>query len=111
MTLSLAGFLLAQPAPTGTDALAPSPPSSRSLQRRWMLVAWGAAALGVLTKGLVAAAIPAAVLLLYSAYSRDFSPWRRLHAPVGLPLFLPFPFPSPWIPPLPIPAFPPSFFV
>jgi 4-amino-4-deoxy-L-arabinose transferase-like glycosyltransferase len=35
MTLSLAGFLLAQPAPMG----------SRS-QRRWMLVAWGAAALG-----------------------------------------------------------------
>ena len=38
---------------------------------RWMLLAWGAAALGVLTKGLVAAAIPAAVLLCTALYSRD----------------------------------------
>ncbi len=53
-----------------------------------MLLAWAAAALGVLTKGLVAAAIPAAVLILYSLYARDFAPWRRLHAAVGLPLFL-----------------------
>jgi 4-amino-4-deoxy-L-arabinose transferase-like glycosyltransferase len=48
MTMSLAGFLVAQR-------------GSLSAQRRWMLVAWAAAALGVLTKGLVAAAIPAAV--------------------------------------------------
>jgi 4-amino-4-deoxy-L-arabinose transferase-like glycosyltransferase len=43
-----------------------------------MLIAWAAAAGGVLTKGLVAAAIPAAVLVLYSAIARDWSPWRRL---------------------------------
>jgi len=101
MTLSLAGFLLAQPAPTG----------SASRQRRWMLVAWGAAALGVLTKGLVAAAIPAAVLLLYSAYSRDFSPWRRLHAAVGLPLFLAIAVPWHWIAALRMPEFLRFFFV
>ena len=53
-----------------------------------MLIAWLAAALGVLTKGLVAAAIPAAVLVLYSLYARDTSPWRRLHVSIGLPLFL-----------------------
>jgi 4-amino-4-deoxy-L-arabinose transferase-like glycosyltransferase len=100
MTLSLAGFLLAQPAPIGSGR-----------QRRWMLVAWGAAALGVLTKGLVAAAIPAAVLLLYSAYSRDFSPWRRLHAAVGLPLFLAIAVPWHWIAALRMPEFLQFFFV
>ncbi len=57
MTLSLAAFLLAQ----------------RSAQSRgWMLLAWAAAGCGVLTKGLVAAAIPAAVLILYSAVFTRF---------------------------------------
>ena len=72
MTLSLAAFLLAQQAP----------------ELRWMLLAWAATACGVLTKGVVAAAIPAAVLILYTAYSRDFGPWRRLQLKWGLPLFL-----------------------
>jgi 4-amino-4-deoxy-L-arabinose transferase-like glycosyltransferase len=53
-----------------------------------MLLAWAATAAGVLTKGLVAAAIPAAVLVLYTAMTRDGSPWRRLHVAAGLPLFL-----------------------
>jgi 4-amino-4-deoxy-L-arabinose transferase-like glycosyltransferase len=100
MTLSLAGFLLAQPTSAEPGA-----------ERGWMLVAWGAAALGVLTKGLVAAAIPAAVLLLYSAYSRDFSPWRRLHAAVGLPLFLAIAVPWHWIAALRMPEFLQFFFV
>ena len=104
MTLSLAGFLLAQRAPVSGSP-------SRSLQRRWMLVAWGAAALGVLTKGLVAAAIPAAILLLYSAYSWDFSPWRRLHAAFGLPLFLAIAVPWHWIAALRMPGFLQFFFV
>jgi 4-amino-4-deoxy-L-arabinose transferase-like glycosyltransferase len=83
MSASLAGFLLAQQ----TDLK----------QRRWMLVAWIAAALGVLTKGLIAAAIPAAVLCLYSLWSRDFSPWRKLHASVGLPVFLIIIVPWHWL--------------
>jgi 4-amino-4-deoxy-L-arabinose transferase-like glycosyltransferase len=107
MTLSLAGFLLAQPRSVESGAVSPSP----SRQRRWILVAWAAAALGVLTKGLVAAAIPAAVLLLYSAYSRDFSPWRRLHAAVGLPLFLVIAVPWHWIAALRMPEFLQFFFV
>ncbi len=74
MTASLAGFLLAQ--------------QSVASERGWMLFAWAAAALGVLTKGLVAAAIPAAVLVIYSLCSRDFAPWRKLHPALGLPLFL-----------------------
>jgi 4-amino-4-deoxy-L-arabinose transferase-like glycosyltransferase len=73
MTLSLAAFLLAQQA---------------AQSKPWMILAWAATGFGVLTKGPVAAAIPAAVLMLYSAYSRDIAPWRRLHIAWGLPLFL-----------------------
>jgi 4-amino-4-deoxy-L-arabinose transferase-like glycosyltransferase len=75
MTVALAAFLTAQSA----DA---------RHERLLMLVAWAATALGVLTKGPVAAAIPGAVLVLYSLWSRDFSPWRRLHAAAGVALFL-----------------------
>jgi 4-amino-4-deoxy-L-arabinose transferase-like glycosyltransferase len=82
MTLSLVAFLLAQTAPQ---------------PRPWMLLAWAAAACGVLTKGLVAAALPAAVLMLYSGYSRDFTPWRRLHLTWGLPLFLAITVPWHWL--------------
>ena len=83
MTASLVGFLMAQHAPES--------------ERRFMLMAWIAAALGVLTKGLVAAAIPAAVLVLYSLLSRDFSAWRRLHVSWGLPLFLAIAVPWHWL--------------
>jgi 4-amino-4-deoxy-L-arabinose transferase-like glycosyltransferase len=83
MTASLAGFLLAQHAP--------------SAERRWMLFAWLSTALGVLTKGLVAAAIPAAVLIIYSLCRRDYSPWRKLHLKWGLPLFLGVTVPWHWL--------------
>ena len=82
MSVSLAGFLLAQ---------------SETRSRRWMLLAWAACALGVLTKGLVAAVIPAAVLVLYSLCSRDFGPWRRLQLRYGLPLFLAVAVPWHWL--------------
>jgi 4-amino-4-deoxy-L-arabinose transferase-like glycosyltransferase len=75
MTVALAAFLAAQSA-------------ERRAERLLMLVAWAATALGVMTKGPVAAAIPGAVLVLYSLWSRDFSPWRRLHAVAGGLLFL-----------------------
>jgi 4-amino-4-deoxy-L-arabinose transferase-like glycosyltransferase len=82
LTLSLGGFLLAQQA---------------TRPRLWMLLAWAGAALGVLTKGLVAAAIPVAVLILYSLYARDFTPWRRLCIAWGLPLFLAISVPWHWL--------------
>ena len=62
-----------------------------------MLLAWAAAALGVLTKGLVAAAIPAAVLVIYSVSTRDFAPWRKLQWVWGLPLFLIIAVPWHWL--------------
>ena len=86
MTASLAGFLLAQRAQ-----------QSQSAERGWMLFAWVAAGLGVLTKGLVAAAIPVAVLVIYSLWTRDYSPWRKLHLKWGLPLFLAVTVPWHWL--------------
>jgi len=83
MTASMTGFVLAQ-----TDAERGS---------RWMLMAWIGAALGVLTKGLVATAIPVAVLLIYSLCARDFTPWRRLKLAWGLPLFLCLTVPWHWL--------------
>ena len=96
MTLSLVAFLAAQRA---------------AQPRPWMLLAWAAAGLGVLTKGLVAAAIPSAVLILYSLYSRDVAPWRRLCAKGGLPLFLAITVPWHWLAARRLPDFLEFFFV
>ena len=103
MTLALVGFLRAQ---GPEDAMAPS-----RVQRRWMLIAWAATALGVLTKGLVAAALPAGVLVLYSLASRDFSPWRRLYPSWGLPLLLAIAVPWHWLAARRQPEFLQFFFV
>jgi 4-amino-4-deoxy-L-arabinose transferase-like glycosyltransferase len=100
LTVALASFIAAQ----ASAGAARSP-------RIWMLVAWGAVGLGVLTKGVVAALIPAAVLTLYSAYSRDFGPWRRLHAAFGLPLFLAITVPWHWLAARRLPDFLEFFFV
>ncbi len=99
LTSSLAGFMFAQPKSDETDA-----PHRRTTQERtssgsryWMLLAWVAAALGVMTKGIVAAAIPAAVLVIYSLWTRDFSAWRRLQPPLGALLFLLIAVPWHWL--------------
>jgi 4-amino-4-deoxy-L-arabinose transferase-like glycosyltransferase len=96
MTLSLAAFLRAQQA---------------ARPRSWMLLAWVATGFGVLTKGPVAAAIPAAVLMLYSLYSRDFAPWRRLYTHWGLPLFLAITVPWHWLAARRLPDFLQFYFV
>jgi 4-amino-4-deoxy-L-arabinose transferase-like glycosyltransferase len=88
LTLSLTGFLFAQRAAGGGQL---------SRHRGWMLLAWVAVALGVMSKGIVAAAIPAAVLLIHSLWSRDFSAWRRLAPALGLPLFLALAVPWHWL--------------
>ncbi|MGC1818846.1 MAG: phospholipid carrier-dependent glycosyltransferase [Casimicrobiaceae bacterium] len=77
LALALVGFLLAQ----RSDAT----PRSRE---RMMLLAYAATAAGILTKGVVALAIPGTTLILYSLATRDFAPWRRLYIAKGLPLLL-----------------------
>ncbi|HXY96671.1 MAG TPA: glycosyltransferase family 39 protein, partial [Steroidobacteraceae bacterium] len=62
-------------------------PASRA-ERNWMLIAWAAAALAVLSKGIVVGVLAGGALIVYTLLERDSSPWRRLHLLSGLPLFL-----------------------
>jgi len=57
-------------------------------EKRWMLIAWLAAALAVLSKGIVVGVLAVVSLGAYSVLERDIRPWRRLHIAWGLPLFL-----------------------
>ncbi|RMG54413.1 MAG: glycosyltransferase family 39 protein [Gammaproteobacteria bacterium] len=76
MNLCLFAFILAQKA--GDEAG----------HRRWMAIAWGAAAGALLTKGLVGIVLPGAVFVLYSLLRRDLHIWTRLWFWPGLALFL-----------------------
>ena len=58
-----------------------------SAERRWMILAWVAAALAVLSKGIVVIVLAGLALVVYSLLERDGRPWRRLQVPLGLPLF------------------------
>ncbi len=55
--------------------------------RNYMLAAWLAAALAMLSKGLIGLVLPGTALIVYSLWQRDFSSWRRLHLVPGLALF------------------------
>lgn len=50
----------------------------------WMWLCWASLALGFLQKGLVAFALPAIALSVYSLIQRDLSAWRRLQPLAGL---------------------------
>ncbi len=68
--------------------LAQHPSASPTARRNWMLAAWAAMAVAVLTKGVVAIVLPGLVLVVYSALARDVAIWRRLHLGAGLLLML-----------------------
>lgn len=68
--------------------LGQSSPQGSPSERRWMLLAWLAAALAVLSKGIVVGVLTGATLVAYTVVERDVRPWRRLHLLSGLPLFL-----------------------
>jgi 4-amino-4-deoxy-L-arabinose transferase-like glycosyltransferase len=100
MCATVFAFLLAQCAP------------ERSRQERgWMLVCWGAAALAVLSKGIVVFVLAGGTLLLYSLAEWDFRPWRRMHFLLGVPLLLALA--APWfiLVSLRNPDFAPYFFI
>lgn len=58
------------------------------LRRNWMLLAWAALALSVLSKGLMGIILPGAALFLYSLANRDLAIWKHMHWLGGLALFL-----------------------
>jgi 4-amino-4-deoxy-L-arabinose transferase-like glycosyltransferase len=68
--------------------LAQSSEEGSPTERRWMLVAWLAAALAILSKGIVVGVLTGVSLSVYSLIERDLRPWRRLHLTLGLPLFV-----------------------
>ncbi|HET6263975.1 MAG TPA: phospholipid carrier-dependent glycosyltransferase [Usitatibacter sp.] len=57
-------------------------------QRRWMIAAWAAMALAVLSKGLVGIVFPAAAIGLNCILRRDFSTLARLEWGYGIVVFL-----------------------
>ena len=76
ITLGIAGLLLGQ---SETD---------RNKQRNWMLLAWAALGLAVLSKGLMGIVLPGAALFLYALVQRDFTVFKRMHWLSGLAVFL-----------------------
>ncbi|HXY77041.1 MAG TPA: glycosyltransferase family 39 protein [Steroidobacteraceae bacterium] len=77
LTAAVLAFTLAQSAPMHSRG-----------ERRWMLIAWAAAALAILSKGIVVGVLAGASLVLYTLIERDGLTWRRLHALAGLALLL-----------------------
>lgn len=69
-------------------AIAQSDATAPRARRDWMLAAWAAMALAVLSKGLIGLALPAAAVLAYAAWQRDTTLLRRLHVVPGIALFL-----------------------
>jgi 4-amino-4-deoxy-L-arabinose transferase-like glycosyltransferase len=68
--------------------LAQSEMTDARKRRRWMLAAWAALALAVLSKGLIGLVLPGAALALYILLEREWRLVGRLHLLPGLTLFL-----------------------
>ena len=83
-----AGFTFWMCATVLTFTLAQTSPARSGEERNWMLVCWAAAALAVLSKGIVVFVLAGGTLVLYCAVERDLRPWRRLHLMLGIPLFV-----------------------
>jgi len=62
--------------------------SAQFYRRNWMLLAWAALALAVLSKGLMGVILPGAALFLYSLFNRDVAVWLRMHWVGGLLVFM-----------------------
>ena len=77
VTATLLAYLLAQ-----------RPDATPLSNRLWTLAAWAAAALAVLSKGLIGVVIPAGVLAIYVVLQRDFGRLRGLHWGTGITVFL-----------------------
>jgi 4-amino-4-deoxy-L-arabinose transferase-like glycosyltransferase len=85
LDMALSAFLVMG---IGSLVIAHSNRTNESQTRNWMLAGWVALALATLTKGLVAIVLPAATVVVYSLWQRDWTLWKRLHLFKGLVLFL-----------------------
>jgi 4-amino-4-deoxy-L-arabinose transferase-like glycosyltransferase len=63
-------------------------------QRNWILLAWAALALAVLSKGLMGLVLPGAAMFIYMIAQRDLSVLKRMHWLAGLAIF--FIISAPW---------------
>jgi 4-amino-4-deoxy-L-arabinose transferase-like glycosyltransferase len=100
MTLTLCAWLLAlRDGATATET------------RNWMWLAWAAAGLAVLSKGLQGIVLPGATFIVYTLVERDFALWKKLHPVTGLAIFLLIT--APWFVAVSIanPEFPHFFFI
>lgn len=68
-------------------ALAQRDRTDETERRRWMLLAWAAAALAVLSKGPVGVVLPAGAVAVYVLLERDWKILARLHVASGVLLF------------------------
>jgi 4-amino-4-deoxy-L-arabinose transferase-like glycosyltransferase len=98
-TATLCAYMLAEAAPDARR------------RRRWLLVAWAAMALAVLSKGLVGIVFPGAALFLHCLMRRDVTPLFRLEWGYGLVVF--FAIAAPWFVAVSYanPEFPEFFFI
>ena len=86
LTLDM-GLTLFMSASVFSIALAQRDQASEAERRRWMLLAWAAAALAVLSKGLIGIVLPAGAVALYVLVERDWKILARLHTASGTLLF------------------------
>jgi 4-amino-4-deoxy-L-arabinose transferase-like glycosyltransferase len=87
LTLDM-GLTLFMSASVFSIALAQRDQASEAERRRWMLLAWAAAALAVLSKGLIGIVLPAGAIALYVLVERDWKVLARLHTVSGALLFV-----------------------
>ena len=106
-----AGFAFWMCATVFAFTRAQSAPARSGEERNWMLLCWAAAALAILTKGIVVFVLAGGTLIAYCLAERDLRPWRRMHFALGVPLFLALA--TPWfiVVSLRNPDFAPFFFV
>jgi 4-amino-4-deoxy-L-arabinose transferase-like glycosyltransferase len=85
LDMALSAFLVFG---VGSLVIAHSRVSDDRQTRNWMLLGWAALALATLTKGLIAVVLPAATIVVYSIWQRDWGMWKKLHIYRGLFLYL-----------------------
>ncbi len=85
LDMSLAVFLVAG---IGCLVLAQRSRDDPAILRNWMLAGWTALALATLSKGLIGVVLPAATVVVYSLWARDWVLWRNLHIVKGVAVFL-----------------------